>query len=77
MPRIARIVVPDVPHHVAQRGNNRQDVFFTDNDRTEEIGGCPSFPANIYVPSDVLPEVNRVSRIRVRIATPTCPNTGR
>ena len=33
MPRIARIVVPGVPHHVTQRGNNRQDVFFVDDDR--------------------------------------------
>ena len=33
MPRVARIVIPDVPHHVAQRGNNRQDVFFTTDDR--------------------------------------------
>ena len=34
MPRIARIVVPGVPHHAAQRGNNRQDVFFVDDDRS-------------------------------------------
>ena len=33
MPRSARIVVPDCPHHVTQRGNNRQDVFFVDSDR--------------------------------------------
>ena len=33
MPRIARVVIPDVPHHVTQRGNNRQDVFFVDDDR--------------------------------------------
>jgi putative transposase len=33
MPRIARIVIPDVPYHVTQRGNNRQDVFFSDDDR--------------------------------------------
>lgn len=33
MARQARIVIPDVPHHVTQRGNNRQDVFFTDDDR--------------------------------------------
>jgi REP-associated tyrosine transposase len=26
-------VVPGVAHHVTQRGNNRQDVFFTDDDR--------------------------------------------
>lgn len=28
MPRMARVVIPDVPHHVTQRGNRRQDVFF-------------------------------------------------
>jgi putative transposase len=33
MPRVARIVVPDLPHHLTQRGNNRQDVFFIDEDR--------------------------------------------
>lgn len=33
MPRVARIVLPGVPHHVTQRGNNRQDVFFVDDDR--------------------------------------------
>ncbi len=33
MPRTARIVIPDVPHHITQRGNDRQDVFFVDNDR--------------------------------------------
>ena len=32
MPRIARIVVPDCPHHVIQRGNRRQKVFFCDAD---------------------------------------------
>jgi putative transposase len=33
MPRIARIVIPEVAYHVTQRGNNRQDVFFADDDR--------------------------------------------
>ena len=33
MPRVARIVVPGVPHHITQRGNNQQDVFFVDDDR--------------------------------------------
>lgn len=33
MPRIARIVLPGRPHHVIQRGNNRQGVFFVDDDR--------------------------------------------
>jgi putative transposase len=33
MPRNARVVIPGVAHHVTQRGNNRQDVFFVDADR--------------------------------------------
>ena len=33
MPRTARIAIPDVPHHITQRGNNRQDIFFVDDDR--------------------------------------------
>jgi putative transposase len=33
MARIARVVAPGVPHHVTQRGNNQQRVFFDDRDR--------------------------------------------
>lgn len=33
MPRIARIIATDYPHHVTQRGNNRAPVFFDDEDR--------------------------------------------
>ena len=33
MPRLARIVLKDIAHHITQRGNNRQDVFFVDDDR--------------------------------------------
>jgi len=33
MPRIARIVIPDVPHHITQRGNRRQPVFFSEEDK--------------------------------------------
>lgn len=32
MPRRARIILPGLPHHVTQRGNRRQQVFFCDND---------------------------------------------
>ena len=56
MPRVARIVVPGIPHHVTPRGNNRQQVFFCDSDRelylrllrehagrfgVEVVGWCP------------------------------------
>ena len=32
MSRLARMVVPGAPHHVTQRGNRRQPVFFEDGD---------------------------------------------
>ena len=33
MARLARIVLPEVAHHVTQRGNRRLPVFFSDDDR--------------------------------------------
>jgi putative transposase len=33
MPRRARVVIPNAPHHITQRGNNKQAVFFVDDDR--------------------------------------------
>ena len=33
MPRLARAVAVGCSHHITQRGNNRQDVFFVDDDR--------------------------------------------
>ena len=32
MARLARVVLPGLPHHVTQRGNRRQPVFFIDDD---------------------------------------------
>ncbi len=32
MARLARVVVPGIPHHVTQRGNRRQQTFFSDDD---------------------------------------------
>lgn len=32
MPRFARVVIPGCSHHITQRGNNRQAVFFVDDD---------------------------------------------
>ena len=37
MARLARIVIPKLPHHVTQRGNRRQDVFFSDADYRQYI----------------------------------------
>ena len=33
MPRAPRVVAVGVPHHITHRGNNRQDVFLSDEDR--------------------------------------------
>ncbi len=33
MPRLARSVFAKVPHHITQRGNRKEDVFFEDDDR--------------------------------------------
>jgi len=32
MARSARIVIPHLPHHVTQRGNRREAIFFEDGD---------------------------------------------
>ena len=32
MARLARIVLPDLPYHVTQRGNGRQKTFFGEDD---------------------------------------------
>jgi putative transposase len=33
MARLARVVMPGCPHHIIQRGNRRQKVFFSDKDK--------------------------------------------
>ena len=37
MPRQARVVFPNIPHHIIQRGNRREDVFFSDDDRKQYL----------------------------------------
>jgi putative transposase len=34
---MARVVVEGVPHHITQRGNDRQDVFLVDEGRRSYI----------------------------------------
>ena len=35
MARLPRLILPDQPHHVILRGNNRQAIFFSDLDREQ------------------------------------------
>ncbi len=37
MARKARLIVPGLPHHIYQRGNNRQTVFKDDEDKTSYL----------------------------------------
>lgn len=43
MARLARAVFPGIPHHVTQRGNGRQQTFFSDRDclSRARIGSLP------------------------------------
>ena len=52
MARIARVVVPGVPHHITQRGNRRQTTFFNDSDYLAYIDimaeSCSSHEVEIW-----------------------------
>jgi putative transposase len=52
MARLARVVVPGLPHHVVQRGNRRQDVFFSDADKDAYIdlikNSCSKYGVEIW-----------------------------
>ena len=51
MTRLARIVVPGLPHHVTARGNRREPIFFEDGDQ------------EVYL--DLLAEQTRKARVAV------------
>jgi len=36
------MVLPGYPHYITQRGNRRQDVFFTDRDYAHYLAGARS-----------------------------------
>ncbi len=52
MARLARVVVEGVAHHVTQRGNRRQQVFFSDDDyriyRTLLAEGCRAAGVEVW-----------------------------
>jgi putative transposase len=53
MARLARVVAAGLPHHVTQRGNRRQPVFFGDDDyeayRVLLAEGCHAAGVAIWV----------------------------
>jgi putative transposase len=52
MPRMGRVVLPNYPHHIVQRGHNRQVVFAGQEDfeyYLEILGECKeSYQVKIY-----------------------------
>jgi putative transposase len=49
MARLARVVVPGIPHHVTQRGNGGARTFFGDDDYAlyrDLLGEAPAPPAS-------------------------------
>jgi putative transposase len=52
MARIARVVVPGIPHHITQRGNRRMQTFFNDDDYQDYLGlmavWCREFQVEIW-----------------------------
>jgi putative transposase len=49
MPRRRRLVVPNLPHHVVQRGHNRRPVFDTDHDRMVYLATLEEFRAALGI----------------------------
>jgi len=43
MPRKLRFYLPFFPAHIIQRGNNRQAVFFTDDDYTDYLNWLDAY----------------------------------
>jgi len=52
MARLARIVAPNIPHFITQRGNRGQDVFFQEGDALAYIGflgeQCKRFGVEVW-----------------------------
>ena len=82
MPRNARIIINDYPHHIIQRGHNRQVVFASDNDylvyldnlrEWKEKFGCKVYAYclmtnHVHLIIDPGPDGNNLSMLMKRVA---------
>ena len=82
MPRSARIIIPDTPHHVMQRGHNRQAVFAGDDDYAyyrdnlllfKREFGCKIYAYclmtnHVHLLVDPGPEAETLSKLMKRVA---------
>jgi putative transposase len=49
MPRLSRTVFAGIPHHITQRGNRRENVFFSDDDRNGYLDWLKAYCSNYEV----------------------------
>lgn len=49
MPRLSRTVFAGVPHHITQRGNRREDTFFTDEDCKAYLSWLKEYSEEFHV----------------------------
>jgi len=49
MPRKARILVPNCPHHIVQRGHNRKALFVSDEDKQYYLSNLKEWKKNLQV----------------------------
>jgi len=49
MPRLPRTVFANVPHHITQRGNRREEIFFTDADRETYLSWLKDYSDKYHV----------------------------
>ena len=67
MARIARVIAPEFPHHIIQRGNRRQKVFFNEDDYSQYLRLLNSYSHRFKV--DILAYCLMPNHIHL-IATP-------
>src|SRR5882757_7174121 len=71
MPRQRRVVIPNCPHHITQRGNNRRAIFFGDGDREVYLTLLRAYAVECSV--EILGYCLMTNHVHV-IATPTVPS---
>ena len=49
MPRLARVVVPGHPYHVTQRGNGRQPIFLSNDDRYRYLAWIQHYSSQYHL----------------------------
>jgi len=49
MPRIARIVIPNYPYHITQRGNNKRNIFSEDRDKEKYLSYIDGYSDNYHL----------------------------